>query len=413
MYDNTLAAIDIGTNSIKILVAEKREDFLHFEVLGFVKVPSSGLVKGAIVDADEVSKSIKNGLEELKKIYSEEISSVYVNIGGRSLFSTHSDGTIMVSMANKKILEKDIQRVLDASLPFSIKNEKEVLGIFPKEYTIDDEYSYNPLNMRGKKLRAKTLILTTPYPDLEKLKRSVSQSGLIVSKTVPSFLADAAAVLTEKQKEGGVVLINIGTDNINLSIFKNNKLLYFAVLPFGSANVTNDIVVKLNCKIQTAERIKKEIGKLLEVEKTEKKKIELVQGENEWEENLIFSPREIYSNVILPRIQEMLEQVNLKIGEVIKKELLPAGAVITGGGAKMLDIVDTAKKKLNLNVEIGTPKLFNLINEDPGVATVCGMVLIRYKDKNFENQKFTIKTIEGNVKKSFKTLVEKVKNLKH
>lgn len=365
------------------------------------------------MDVDEVSDAIKKGLEELKKVYSEEIDSVYINVGGNNLSFVHSDGTIMVSMANRKILEKDIERALKESVPFSIKNEKEILGIFPKEYAIDDVISYNPLNMKGKKLKVKTLILTILYPYLEKLKRVVSQSGLTADKIIPSFLADAAAVLSEKQKESGVALINIGFNNINLSIFKNNKLLYFNVLPFGSANITNDIVVKLNCQVKTAERIKKEIERLLETEKIDKKKIELVQGKNEWEENLIFSPREIYNNVILLRIEEMLEQVSLKMEEAIKRELLPAGAVIVGGGVKLFDIVNIAKKKLKLNVEIGMPKLFSLINEDPEATTACGLILTRYKDKSFENQKFTIKTIENNVKKSIKALIERIKNLKH
>lgn len=413
MYDNVIAAIDIGTDSIKILVAEKRDDFLYFEVLGFVRVPCSGIIKGTIVNIDEVSKSIEKGVKELEKVYSEGIDSVYINIGGSQLSSTHSDGSIMISMANRKILEKDIERVLDSSIPFSIKNEKEILGIFPKEYMIDDQYSYDPLKSRGKKLKAKTLILTILNSHLEKVKGVVSQTNLHVEKIVPSFLADSAASLEEKQKEGGVALVNIGADNINLSIFKNNKLLYFTVLPFGSANITNDIAIKLSCKTSTAERIKKEIENLLELEKTNRKKIELTQGKNEWEENLVFSPKEIYNNVILVRAQEIFEQVNLKIEEAIKKELLPFGVVIVGGGAKLFNIVDIAKRKLNLNAEIGVPKLFNLIGEDPGAVTVCGLILTRYKDKNFKSQKLTVKGIGNNIKKNIKILISKIKNLKN
>ncbi|MCD5425090.1 MAG: rod shape-determining protein, partial [Methanosarcinaceae archaeon] len=205
----------------------------------------------------------------------------------------------------------------------------------------------------------------------------------------------------------------IGANNIDLSIFKNNKLIYFSVLPFGSANITNDIAVKLNCGTKTAERIKREIESLLDVEKTNKKKVELTQGKNEWEENLIFSPKDIYNNVILARLQEMLEQVDLEIGKAIKKELLPAGAVIVGGGAKLFDIVNIAKKKLRLGVEIGLPKSFSLINENPGAVTVCGLALMKHQDKG-QSGKFatSIKMIEGNIKKSLKGAIERIKNLK-
>lgn len=413
MYDNILATIDVGTDSIKILVAEKREDFQDFEVLGFVQAPCSGVVKGAVVDVNEVAKSIKYAIGKLSKIYSEEIGSVYLNIGGKQISSTDAEGTIMVSMANKKILKKDVERVLSSSIPFAIKNEKEIIGVFPKEYMIDDIKTDNPENMRGKKLKAKTIILTVLTPNLEKLKRAVTQSGLRIAKIVPTFLANASVVLSESQKENGVALIDIGANNIDLSIFKNNKLIYFSVLPFGSANITNDIAVKLNCGTKTAERIKREIESLLDMEKTNKKKVELTQGKNEWEENLIFSPKDIYNNVILARLQEMLEQVDLEIGKAIKKELLPAGAVIVGGGAKLFDIVNIAKKKLRLGVEIGLPKSFSLINENPGAVTVCGLVLMKHKDKG-QNSKFvtSVKTIEGNIKKSLRKTIERIKNLK-
>ncbi len=412
MYDNILAAVDIGTDSVKILIAEKRDDFLHFEVLGFIKAPCSGVVKGVVIDADEVTKSIKNSLEKLKRVYSEEISSVYINIGGKQLFTTHSDGTIMVSMANKKILKKDIQRLLDSTVPFSIKNEKEIIGIFPKEYIVDDEKVYNPENIKGKKIKAKTIILTALAPNLDKLKRAVSQAGLKIDKIIPTFLADAFAALNEIQKEKGVVLINIGAKNIDLSIFKNNKLQNFVALPFGSANITDDIAVKLNCHLKTADRIKKEIETLLDIEKIDKKKVELIQGKNEWEENLIFSPKEIYNGVILARAQEMLEQIRLEIDKTIKRELLPAGVVVVGSGAKLFDFVNVAKKKIGLNVEIGLPQSFSLISENPGAVTVCGLVLMKYKDKSFQTGKFSIQIIEINIKKSIRGAIERIKNLK-
>ncbi len=412
MYDNILTAIDIGTDSVKILVAEKRDDFLHFEVLGFVQVPCFGVIKGVVVDVNEVTKSIKNGLEQLKKVYSEEINSVYINIGGKQLSVIHSDGTIMVSMANKNILKKDVERALDSTVPFSIKNEKEILGIFPKEYIVDDKEVYDLENIKGRKIKVKTIILTALTSNLEKLKRSVFQAGLKVDKVVPCFIADTAMVLDEKQKEKGVALVYIGASSSSVSIFKNNKLQNFTILPFGSSNITNDIAIKLNCKTKTAERIKKEIELLLETERTNKKKVELIQGKNEWEENLIFSPKEIYNNVILLRVDEILEEIKLEIDQTIKKELLPAGVIMVGGGVKLFDIINIAKKKIGLNAEIGLPKLFNLIGENSEMVTICGLNLIRYKEKNFQRGKISIKIIENNVKKTINNIIKKIKNLK-
>lgn len=411
MYNNILAAIDIGTDSIKILVAEKREDFLKFEVLGFITTPCSGVVRGEIVDIAEVSKSIENALKELKKVYSEDISSIYINIGGSQLSSIHSDSSIIISTANKKILEKDIKRALNSSIPSFIKETKEVISVIVKEYFVDDKKVYNLKNIKGKKLKTKTLIITSPLSNIKNIKRAVLQNGININKIIPSFLADSV-ILSNKQKEAGVSLVNIGAGNIDISIFKNNKLLSFNTLPFGSANITNDIAINLNCKISTAEEIKKKIKILLEEENTSKKKIQLIQGKDDWKENLLFSPNKIYNEVILPRIYEIFEQIDLKIKENIQKDLLPAGVVITGGGARFFNIIEIAKSKIELNVEIGLPHLFNLIGEYPEAVTVSGLILKKYKEKNFETGKVLLRTIENNIKKIIKKLIERIKNLK-
>lgn len=367
MAKKFITALDIGTSAIKVLGAFKKEEEL--EVAFQDEEKSSGVRRGIIVNTDEVSNILKNVFLKIKEETGRKIDSVFVNIDGVHLFSTPSHGVVAVSRADQKISEEDIQRVLQAAQTFSLSSNKEILEVIPREFIVDEEKGIkDPLGLQGVRLEVESLALGGFSPYIRNLEKAVLNSGLQISDIIPSPIAAARSSLTQKQKELGVALIDIGAGTTGLTVFEEGNLIHLVVLPIGSANITNDIAIGLKTDIEIAERIKIEFGSCLFRGKDKKEKIDV--GE---EEPLIFSLYSL-SKIIEARVSEIFSEVNKELKKISKEKLLPAGVVLTGGGAKMPKIADLAKKELKLPAKIGRPKGVPGI-DDPSLSTLCGLAL--------------------------------------
>jgi cell division protein FtsA len=403
-----IAGLDIGTNTIKLLVIQKRNK--EWEVLSYQEMPSFGLRKGAVVNIEEVSKNIQILLSEVERNSSKKITSVFVNIGGNHLYITPSDGIISVSRANQIISQEDIDRVLQATRAINIPQNEEVLDVFSREFIIDDQKGIKqPLGLRGIRLEAKVLLLCVFSPYFINLTQAVLNSKLHIDDIVPSPLAASEAVLTPQQKELGVALIDIGASTTSLAVFEEGNLLHLAVFPIGSANITNDIAIGLKTEITVAESIKKQYGSCMLVktdkekkdDKTnvEKKKIEVTENSC-----IVSFTKKDLVNIIEPRVSEILDLISKELKKIGRQELLPCGIVITGGGAKISKIKELAKEQLKLPVQIGKVKNILGLDEDPALATVAGLVLssIDMEDGEKEGMMGGVKMILNKLKKILK-----------
>jgi len=385
-----VAGLDVGTNTIKILVIQKRNK--EWEVLHYQEALSFGLRKGAVVNIEEVSKIIHNLILEAEASCSRKINSVFVNIGGSHIYTTPSDGIISVSRANQIISQEDIDRVLQATRAINIPQNEEVLDVFPKEFVIDDQKGIKqPLGLRGIRLEAKVLLLCVFSPYFTNLTQSVLNSKLQIDDVIPSPLAASEAVLSPQQKELGVALIDIGATTTSLAVYEEGNLIHLTVFPIGSGNITNDIAIGLKTEISTAENIKKQYGSCMmsKVEKIkkedknslEKKKIEITDNIS----TLSFTKKDLV-NIIEPRVSEILDLISKELKKIGKQGLLPCGIVLTGGGAKISKIKDLAKEQLNLPVQIGKVKNILGLEEDPSLATVAGLVLSSLDDSDLQGE---------------------------
>ncbi|MEK7061697.1 MAG: cell division protein FtsA [Patescibacteria group bacterium] len=376
-----VAGLDIGTNTIKILVAQKKGKEL--EVLHYAKIPSFGLRKGAVVKVEETSKNIHLLISDVEKDLGRKINSVFVNISGSRLYVIPSDGIISVSRANQVISQEDIDRVLQATRAINIPANEDVLDVLPKEYIIDDQKGIKqPLGLTGKRLEAKVLLLCYFQPDFINLTQAVLNSKLQIDDIITSPLAAADAVLTPQQKELGVALIDMGAATTSLAVFEEGDLIHFAVLPIGSANITNDIAIGLRTEVAIAESIKKQYGTCILV-KTSKsvriggekkdqpnKKIEIIDKALD----LSFTKKGLI-DIIEPRVSEIFDLIQKELKKIGRQELLPGGVVLSGGGAKLSKIKELAKQQLKLPCSIGSPKGIFGVQDDPHLATVVGLVL--------------------------------------
>lgn len=370
-----VAGLDLGTNTIKILVVQKKAKQL--EVLSYAQMPSFGLRKGAVVNVEETSKNIQSLIFGAERDCGRKINSVFVNIGGSRLYVTPSDGIISVSRANQVISQEDIDRVLQATKAINIPSNEDVLDVFPKEYIIDDQKGIKqPLGLSGIRLEAKVLLLCYFQSDFINLSQAVLNSKLQIDDIVPSCLAAAESILTPQQKELGTALIDFGATTTSLAVFEEGDLTHFAVFPIGSANITNDIAIGLRTEVSIAEAIKKQHGTCVfvktEKEKTDltKKKIEIVDKSAD----ISFTKKNLV-DIIEPRVSEIFDLIQKELRKIGRQELLPGGIVLCGGGAKMPKIKELVKQQLKLPCSIGSPKGIMGLEDDPALAVVAGLIL--------------------------------------
>lgn len=377
-----ISGLDIGTDTIKLVVVKRTNGEKELEVLAQVTEPSFGVRRGVVVNIDTVSKIIESALVKTRALTNQKIDNVFLNVGGAHIFITTSQGAVAVSRADQRISREDINRVIQAAQTFSLPSNKEILEVFPQEFIVDGQTGIKePLDMAGIRLETKIINICGFSPYLRNLTTAVLDSGVAIEDIVPSALASARAVLTPKQRELGVAVLDIGAGTSDLAVFEEGNLVHIAVFPFGSAHITNDIAIGLRTDIEMAENIKREFGTCIFNRKTKKKltvpkekiKTDLTELE-EKEPPLVFSQKMLYE-IIEARVCEIFNETNKELKEIARAGLLPAGVVLTGGGVKLPKMVDLAKNELKLPCRIGVPQDLMGLREDPSFATVSGLIL--------------------------------------
>lgn len=370
MKPNIIAGLDIGSSSIKMMVARRGEEGAELEILGFAEELSAGVRKGAVVKSDETAKKIISVKNRVENVSSQKIDEVVVNLGGSHVFVTPSKGVVAVSRADGNISQEDVERVLEAAQVFSLPSNKEVLEVFPKEFVVDGEGGVKePAGMRGVRLEVDVLALCAFSPYVKNLTSAVLSAGLEIADMIPTPLATAEAVLTSQQKELGVAVVNIGAGTTSLAVFEEGDLIHIAVFPVGSEHITNDIAIGLRCEPDIAERIKKEFGTCVVQKGRKTEKFELEDGTT-----LAFSQR-LLTHIIESRVKEIFQLVAKELKEISKQGDLPAGVILAGGGVKLPKIVEVAKKEIKLPVKIGTVQGIFSPQEDSSLLEVMGLLL--------------------------------------
>lgn len=227
--------------------------------------------------------------------------------------------------------------------------------------------------MEGVKLEAEVIALCAFSPYKSNLASAVLTADFQISDIVPSSLASSRAVLTPQQKELGVCLLDIGAGTTNFVVYREGDLAHVAVFPIGSAHITNDLAVGLKTDIELAEQIKKEFGTCVAKGGSKKQKIETENGE------IITLSQKALVGIIGARVGEIFDLARQELKKISPQGLLPAGVVLTGGGAKIPKIVELARKELKLPAKIGVPQGLEGVEKDPALSTVCGLVLAGYE----------------------------------
>ena len=266
---------------------------------------------------------------------------------------------MVVSKADGEIDESDVERAIEAARSFIVPNNYEIIHVIPTRFTVDSQEDIkDPIGMSGLRLEVETLIVLGLTNQIKTLTKAVYRTGLQIDGLVLSPLAAAEAVLDSKQKDLGVALINIGATTTSLAVYEEGTLLHTAILPLGAEHITSDIAIGLRCPINLAERIKVEYGHSDSSLFNKKDEIDISQlvKEEKINDNIEAISHKYLAEIIEARVEEIFDKVDEELKRIDRSGMLPAGAILTGGGALLKGIVDTAKKKLRLPVALGEVK---------------------------------------------------------
>lgn len=404
-----IASLDIGSSKIRTIVGTLEEKSQIPNIIGVGIAPSTGLRKGAVIDVEETINSISSSLEDAERMAGEPVNHVFLGIGGSHIESINSKGVIAVSHSGNEISEDDVDRVLEAAQAVSIPGNRRILRIIPKSFTVDEQKGIKyPVGMTGIRLEVEAHIITGLIPSVKNIEKCVLQAGVDIDDIIPSCLASAEAVLSKRQKELGVVVIDIGSGATSISVFEEGTTLHTAVIPVGGENVTNDIAIGLRTSIDTAEKIKIEYGTCNPADVHDREIIDLSLVSKLDTQKV---SKKLMAEIIQARYHEIFLLVKDELAKVHRDGMLPAGVVLTGAGVKLPATIDLARETLNLPVQIGFPQNFDGVVDkidDPAYATAIGLILwgSRLEHRNYG---FSFKGI--GLKKAFTGIRDWMKSL--
>ncbi len=394
----TVVGIDIGTYKIVTVIAKVDE---YVNVLGISETRSAGIKKGQIVDIEDAVTAINSSLEAAERMAGHNANHIVASIGGSQIESQNSRGVVAVSNPSREIADSDLMRVIDAAKAISLPSTRDIIHVLPRNYIVDGQEGIkDPIGMTGIRLEVDTHIITANSVSIRNLDKAFSEVGIDVDSYVFSGLASSMAVLTDTEKELGVVCVDIGAGTTDISIYTDGSVSYSSTLAIGARHITNDLAIGLRISIESAEKIKLYLSqnnpkKLIKPEDITDKKdtknsdeIDLTEL-NLPEELKKISYKTLVDGIIRPRLNEIFTMVGIEIKKSGFVGLIPAGIVVTGGGAQTVGLREAAKRTLAMPVRIGMLiNIKGIIDEiqSPAFASVIGLVMYGMKNTSTEKK---------------------------
>ncbi|MCD6532940.1 MAG: cell division protein FtsA [Deltaproteobacteria bacterium] len=377
--EQMVVGLDLGTTKTCVLVGLLSEDGL--EVAGFGTAPSKGLRKGVVINLDNTVESIRQAVEEAEKMCGQKIKVVQTGIAGSHLQGLNSHGIIGVK--DREVSAHDVEQVLDAARAVAIPLDREVIDTIPQQFFLDDQEGVvDPVGMSGVRLEVDVHIVTAAAASLQNVYRCCNRVGLDVKGVVLQQLASSRAVLTDEERELGVILVDVGGGTTDIAVFINGNICYTASLPLGGNQVTNDIAIGLRTPMEAAEKIKRHYGCTARNQVDQDETIEVPSVGGRPPRKL---SRQILGEIIEPRLEEIFELANRELHKSGVYDQMVSGVVITGGTALLAGTAELAEKVFELQARVGFPEGhgsgFEAVN-NPMYATAVGLLQYAAEDSS-------------------------------
>jgi len=394
-YKDLVVGLDIGTAKVMVVVAEVLQGG-ELKLAGLGIAPSNGLKRGVVVNIDATVQSIQQALKEAELMADCKISRVYTGITGSHIRGINSSG--MVAVKDKEVTPADVARVVETARAINISSDQRLLLVEPQEFVIDGQDVKEPIGMSGMRLEAKVHIVTGAQSAAENIIKCVRRCGLEVDQLMLNPLASSQAVLTEDERELGVVLVDIGAGTTDVAIFTNGAIRHTAVIPIAGDLITSDIAMALRTPTKDAEDIKVEHGYAKQLLADPESQVE-VPGLGDRGPRML--SKQALAGVIEPRIEEIFSLVQQVVRESGYEEVLSSGVVLTGGSAVMPGMVELGEDIFLKPVRRGIPKYSSALSDmvaQPRAATVMGLL----EEARFARMRgFKVAQKNGSVKTAF------------
>lgn len=397
-----VVGLDIGTAKISVVVGEVLANG-ELKIAGLGFAPSNGLKRGAVVNIEATVQSIQKALKEAEFMADCKITRVYTGITGSHVKGINSKG--IVAIKDREVGPGDVSRVMESATAVSTVNDQHVLLVESQEFIIDGQDVKDPIGMSGVRLEAKVHIVTGAKTAAENILKCVRRCGLEVEHLLLNPIASSLSVLTDDEKDLGVVLVDIGAGTTDIAMYTGGALRQTAVIPIAGDLITSDIAMALRTPTKDAEEIKIENGWAKQLLTDPESQIE-VPGLGDRAPRLL--SRQALAGVIEPRVEEIFTLVQQIIRETGYEELISSGIVITGGTALMPGIIELAEDIFLKPVRRGVPRYHGALSDmvaQPHCATVMGLLeearLANLRGIRVAQKHSSVQTIFGQAKDWF------------
>jgi len=380
MKRTKIAAIDVGTTKVCTVMADVNGTEA-FRILGVGTVASHGLEKGVVVNARDAAASVSQSVRKAERMAGCRLKSAYVGVSGADMSSLNNHGLISISRDNQLVHAADLSRALEVARSIEVPEDRRLLHVIPRSYTLDGQGNIkNPVGMHGFRLDVETHIVTAPAVSVQNLAKCIMSLGVGIDGFILKSLASAEAVLTEDERQRGVILADIGGSTTNVAAFKDGSVYHTSTLSVGGYNVTNDVAMGLGLPFRLAEEMKTKYGNVMPSEEGGDDVTVTENGHSVSYHDLC--------EIIEARVEELLRLILFQMPQTNYAEAFPSGLVLTGGGCNLPGIAELGREITQLPVKIGTslnPDGSNDTLCDPVYATSVGLLYWKMRNKGSQD----------------------------
>ncbi len=369
---NVVGAIDVGTTKICTILADISAGDSP-RVVGVGIAPSKGLHKGLVVNIGEARESIRESVRKAEQTSNYKVESAYVGVTGRHVTSMNNRGVVAITRNDRVVRPDDLKRVLASAQSVKTAGDRRLLHIIPRSYAVDGQAGVqNPVGMHGFRLDVETHVITAAVTSIQNLVKCIRSIGIDIEDLVLEPLASSEAILTEDEKQTGVILADIGGGTTDIAVFREGSIWHTSILPVAGYQLTRDVAIGLGLPFEIAEEMKKKYGSVLPVyEGTPDTSPAISQdGHGVSYQDLC--------DIIRARVEEIMKLILLEMPNSEYETLVPSGLVLTGGTSNLAGIATLGRDILRLPVRVGTPNDIYGIGDvlrDPAYATSVGLLL--------------------------------------
>jgi cell division protein FtsA len=384
-HQRIIVGLDLGSSRIRIAMGQiiaTPDRGTSLSVIGAVEQESHGFSKGIVTALEDAVAAMSAGLESAERQVGVPLEEAIVGIGGTHVTVSEAKGVVGVSRTDGEIRPEDVERVLEAARGTANPANHEILHVLPHGFVVDGQVGIkDPVGMHGIRLEATAHLVLGLAGNVRNVTKAVFRTGLNITELVFGPLASAETVTNARERELGVCVVNIGASTTSVTMYEEGELLHAVVLPIGADHITSDIAIGLRSSLEVAEAIKLQHGTAVPEQVGKREEVDLAEFGADVSELI---PLRYVSEIIGARAEEIFDKVEQELRTIDRSGLLPAGVILTGGGAKLPGLVDVAKRTLRLPSSIGAathlatpmPELVH----DPAFSAAVGLVQWGYED---------------------------------